>query len=140
MVTDCAMGEHNSPDPFGHTPVHIAVIAGDYDELQRLVDAGADINITNKRGETPLHTILWRTTMLKKSVIELYEAERRSIRTVLSLGADPEQRTNYGMNAYDLAAFTARLDLVEFIRSEAQRARISIAIEPTRTSSKGRKI
>lgn len=134
------MGEENSPDPFGHTPVHIAMIVGDYDELQRLVDAGADINITNMRGETPLHTILWRTTMLKKSVPELFEAERYAIRTLLSLGADPEQKTHYGMSAYDLAAFTARLDLIEYIRLEAQRARIANAIEPAGTSSKGRKI
>ncbi|MBK0052959.1 ankyrin repeat domain-containing protein [Stenotrophomonas sp. S39] len=134
------MGEDNSPDPFGHTPVHIAVIAGDYDELQRLVDAGADINIKNLRGETPLHTILWRTTMLKKSVPELFEAERHAIRTVLSLGADPERRTHYGMDAYDLAAFTARLDLVEYIRVEAQRARISKAIVWSGARGKMRKL
>ena len=47
--------EINRPiDDHGHTALHWAVAMGDVEIVQTLVQRGADINVRNKRGETPL--------------------------------------------------------------------------------------
>jgi ankyrin repeat protein len=47
--------EPNYQGPFGNTLLHSAVVSGDIDEVQRLLAAGADPNIVNRDGKTPVH-------------------------------------------------------------------------------------
>jgi cytohesin len=42
-------------DSEGHTPLHVAAAEGEYDAIQLLIDAGADIATTDSSGRTPLH-------------------------------------------------------------------------------------
>ena len=44
----------NATDTSGHSPLHLAVWMAKLEECQVLVDAGADINIENSSGHTPL--------------------------------------------------------------------------------------
>ncbi|WP_024468464.1 ankyrin repeat domain-containing protein, partial [Treponema pedis] len=45
----------NIKDNYGETPLHVAVRIGMEDNiLQQLIEAGADINERNKKGQTPL--------------------------------------------------------------------------------------
>ncbi len=54
-VTDL-LGEQfvNTADPEGNTPAHHAAIRGSYRITEALIDYGADINVTNEAGQTPL--------------------------------------------------------------------------------------
>jgi ankyrin repeat protein len=45
----------NYQGPFGNTLLHGAVVSGDLGEVRRLLAAGADPNIRNRDGKTPLH-------------------------------------------------------------------------------------
>ena len=45
----------NSRDPDGNTPLHVAVMAHNYQAVLSLVQRGAMINVVNNRGETPIH-------------------------------------------------------------------------------------
>lgn len=47
--------EINARDEEGNTPLHKAIMVGNFDEVRKLVQAGADINVPNDRGNTPLH-------------------------------------------------------------------------------------
>jgi ankyrin repeat protein len=47
-------GNPNYQGPFGNTLLHGAVISGDVQEVKRLLSAGADPNIANRDGRTPM--------------------------------------------------------------------------------------
>lgn len=50
-----AIRDLNYQGPFGNTLLHGAVVSGDLREVKRLLAAGADPNIPNRDGKTPLH-------------------------------------------------------------------------------------
>ena len=50
--------EPNYQGPFGNTLLHGAVVSGDAREVRRLLAAGADPNIRNRDGRTPLQAAL----------------------------------------------------------------------------------
>jgi uncharacterized protein len=58
-VTDL-LGEQfvNTADPEGNTPAHHAAIRGSYRITEALIDYGADINVTNEAGQSPLDIAL----------------------------------------------------------------------------------
>jgi ankyrin repeat protein len=49
-----AILEPNYQGPFGNTLLHSAVVSGDLDEVKRLLAAGADPNVANRDGRTPV--------------------------------------------------------------------------------------
>ena len=46
----------NVADRLGNRPLHIAARNGDIQNVQLLVDCGADVSVLNEDGQTPLHT------------------------------------------------------------------------------------
>jgi ankyrin repeat protein len=50
-----AILDPNYQGPFGNTLLHSAVVSGDLDEVKRLLAAGADPNVANREGKTPVH-------------------------------------------------------------------------------------
>ena len=47
-------GNPNYQGPFGNTLLHGAVISGDLEEVERLLSAGANPDIANRDGRTPV--------------------------------------------------------------------------------------
>ncbi|MFW5879569.1 MAG: ankyrin repeat domain-containing protein [bacterium] len=45
----------NQSDDFGNTPLHYAILMGDYDIAASLIDAGADLSKINLQGYAPVH-------------------------------------------------------------------------------------
>ncbi|MHB9146957.1 MAG: ankyrin repeat domain-containing protein [Candidatus Amoebophilus sp.] len=46
-------------DVSGDSPLHIAVLMGDIEEVKSLLEHGADVHAQNKNGSTPLHVAAW---------------------------------------------------------------------------------
>lgn len=66
---------------WGQSPLHLALLA-DLSTAKMLLDAKADVNITNDFGDIPLHYVTWRTSSLIKRMVDL--------------GADIEKRDSSG--------------------------------------------
>ncbi|XP_067208662.1 uncharacterized protein [Linepithema humile] len=66
----------NAPDAEGHTPLHLAVIAGDTQLVAVLLANGADVNAKDLEGHSVLH---WATVC----------GEAECVRLVLAAGAQP---------------------------------------------------
>lgn len=44
----------DAPNELGRSPLHLAALADDRKEAQRLIEAGADVNAQDKQGNTPM--------------------------------------------------------------------------------------
>lgn len=73
------------------TPLHWASNKGHVEAIEYLIDQGADVNMQNKRGRTPLHNLV----ELKFDKIVLW--------LIKYCGADPYIEDNRGLRPYDLA-------------------------------------
>lgn len=75
----------------GATPLHLAANKGHVEAIEILIDAGADVNATNNRGRTPIHSLM----------------EMRFYKIVLWLikycGGDAFREDSRGLTPYDLA-------------------------------------
>jgi ankyrin repeat protein len=86
----------NMRDGRGNTPMVLAVNGGHASLIPVLVAGKANINLANGSGETPL-------------ILAVQRRDLAAARTLLSLGADPDQTDNVaGMSARDYARRDAR--------------------------------
>ena len=74
------------------TPLHCAVIEGDYDETKRLLDNGAQVNAQDGRKWTPLHFAIARKF-------------GRIAGLLVALGADRWMKNDNGASAWDFESF-----------------------------------
>lgn len=82
----------DTSDAMGWTPLIRACYAGDRDLCQRLLDAGADPNVANRNGTTPLmYAYSGADPENGKAVASM----------LLASGADPERRDQFGRNLRD---------------------------------------
>jgi ankyrin repeat protein len=81
----------------GSTPLMYAALYGDVEAVQRLLDGGADPNVRNDAGATPL---LWAVDDVSK------------VRVLLDHGADPNARSADGNTALTAAVLTPRAETV----------------------------
>ncbi len=92
----------NSKNKFGFAPLTLAVMSGQKEAVQALINAGANVNIKSNRGSTPLMIAFkTRQTELAKTLIEN--------------GADVNIRDNRGEIALMAAASIGQKDIFEMI-------------------------
>ena len=98
----------NKLDEAGQTPLHVAVVNNYVSLLTWLLDHGADINVKNRQGDTPLRSaVIWdRTPHLSV------------IRTLLSRGADVNAGDTYGDTPLHVAATFAETSVIKLLLSE----------------------
>ena len=132
----------NSVDIFGKTALHIAA-EHSYPEgpgvamMKHLIKSGADMNIQDKKGLTPL--MLAAIKGFEKAGVFLVESGARLdiksnhneysaflyasrkgrmniVRALLSKGIDHKQRCSYGNTGFHLAEFAGHKEVADFIR------------------------
>jgi ankyrin repeat protein len=91
-------------DEEGNTPLFYAVINSDFDSVNLLYTAGANINIKNKHKQTPLIYLYHRSHELY-----LYQL-------LLAKGANPYIKDIHGATLFDLAQDTSRRPLLGILK------------------------
>ena len=81
---------------------------GDMDYAQQILDAGADINATDKRGNTALINA-------SRTCKELFKVATEKTRWLLKRGADPQIKNDDGNNALHIAAQHGSLDQIKLL-------------------------
>ena len=98
-----AGADPNTRDGFD-APAILYAVSGDGTILRRLIEAGADVNGTDGKGNTALHAIA------------MVDAARESnITILLEAGADPSLRDENGKTALELAREEGREEVVELL-------------------------
>lgn len=82
----------NEVDDDGRAPLHRAIDLGDEDLARRLVEAGADVDLCDRWGNTPL----WRAVYHAPDTAAIVEV-------LLEHGADPTVKNNHFISPIDLA-------------------------------------
>jgi uncharacterized protein len=84
----------------GSTPLQWSVYEGDVAEVRRLLDAGADVSLTNDYGATPMG-------------LAAEVAHTEILKLLLQAGADPDSPNGEGQTALMAVARTGNLDAAE---------------------------
>jgi ankyrin repeat protein len=90
-------------DNIGNTPLHLAVMTNAH-VPRLLLSHGADVNATNEKGETPLHSIMHYSTSQRNLAITL-----ETVALLLENGANVNHRTHTGYTALHIAACHQRV-------------------------------
>ena len=78
----------------GEGLLHAAAREQNFELIKLLIEAGADVNIRDTEGETPLHIAIDRD--VDGAIQEGQRATLETTRLLISLGADPEIRNMSG--------------------------------------------
>ena len=143
----------------GHTALHVAAAVYDAAVARALLDAGADIRATNRRGAEPIHAAMhggpgsdtWdpqaQVAMIRlliesgadpeavasDGVTPLLRAVRNrcsaAVRELLDSGVDPNRRNDSGSSAIDLARVTSGRGGTGSPEAKAEQARILSMLE-----------
>lgn len=87
---------------FGNKPIHVACIRGDMDEINALVDGGADIHALGEFGNTVLHEAVGQNNV-------------EVVRKLLCLGMDLTVKNDFGDTALDIAANNNQQNIIELL-------------------------
>jgi ankyrin repeat protein len=99
------LNDVNQVGRFGDTPLHVAAVRGNPDEVTALLDGGGDIHATGELGDTALH-------------LAVGQGHRETVELLLSRGASREPRNDDGMTAYAVAVLSGRQPLIDLLRTE----------------------
>ncbi|XP_047509651.1 NF-kappa-B inhibitor alpha [Pieris napi] len=102
----------NIVNRYGHTALHLAVLAGHYYITKRLLDAGALLSVRDCNGETPLHVAVRKTHM--KSLKFLLEQLKRSPREYHNV---LDQKNYKGQTCLHIAASNGNIDQIRTLAS-----------------------
>lgn len=91
--------EVNCRGHFGNTPLHVAVVRGNPDEVRTLLAAGADISASGEHGYTPLHEAVG-------------QGHREIVELLLAFGAPRDARSTEGYTPRDLALISRQTHLL----------------------------
>ncbi len=102
----------NTRDKNGDTPLHVACSAIFPDVIGFLMGHNADINLRNNNGNTPLLSLI---TGLDSIWGDKSEDINKYAKILISKGADPDCRNNYGDSPLMCASARDYCDLVKFL-------------------------
>ncbi|CAN0002518.1 unnamed protein product, partial [Ectocarpus sp. 6 AP-2014] len=95
----------------GAQPIHTAIGSGQYETFRLLMRAGADPNVANVDGFTPL---------MSACLVQRVGPHRASIvRELLDGGADPAMVDTYDLTAMHFAAGKGRVELIDMLAAKA---------------------
>jgi ankyrin repeat protein len=89
----------NQVGNFGNTPLHVAAVRGDLEELEALLAAGANPGARGELGNTPLHEAVG-------------QGHRAIAERLLKAGADRHVANDNGLTPLQLAEMFGRADIV----------------------------
>jgi ankyrin repeat protein len=123
-------------DREGRSDLHYAARDGDLPSVQKLLSAGADVNLQDKRGWTPLHFAaqacsekVSKCLLAHGAAIDLEDVYGNTplstatfasrgdgtvIRVLRAAGADPKKKNKSGVSAVSLARTIANYDVAQF--------------------------
>lgn len=99
---DMVLTDVNQIGHFGSSPLHVACVRGDLEEVLPLLAAGADINLRGELGYTPLHDAA------AQGHIEV-------VKVLLQRGAAPQIKNDEGETPRDRAASKGFSDIVALL-------------------------
>ena len=107
ILLDCFGGGVNTKDGAGYTKLHHAAKDGQYEEVRRLVERGAHLNIRDNAGRTAL--------MVAASIPYSCIPYRDIVKYLHQAGADINIRTNGGSTAMIETARMGQGDIVQYL-------------------------
>jgi len=99
----------NAATKEGETPLHLAVIQGDYDVVKLLLENKADVNATKKDGETPLHIAETNSHNNNSTILHIAEL-------LLSKGAAVNAKDNKQETPLCRAIHHQRTGMIDLLR------------------------
>ena len=99
----------NKKNKNGFAPIHFAVLDINTEALKILIDRGANINIKEDNGNTPL----WLAVMHNDE-----NDQTGIIKLLLDNGADPQIKNNHGNSLYKALAMPKNKDIVKLFPPE----------------------
>jgi ankyrin repeat protein len=95
----------NQVGNFGERPLSVACVRGKMEEIEALVDAGAQVNASGELGNTPLHEAVG-------------QAHVEAMKFLLDRGASPHVKNQFGETPVDKAKLASRTDIVKLLQNE----------------------
>jgi uncharacterized protein len=102
---DISLHDVNQVGLFHDRPLHVACVRGDLEEVEALVEGGADVNAPGEHGNTPLHEAV-------------SQAHKEVIKYLLERGAIRSSTNEFGETPSDFARSQRRYDIVEVLSTE----------------------
>lgn len=98
-----AISHPDQPGAMGSTMLHIAAWNGELDDVQALIESGANVNAVGDEGFTPLHS-----AAIKGRV--------EAIKLLLKSGADPRMTNGWGKTPLQIAETGQHGEAAEILR------------------------
>ena len=108
----------DASDVYGKTPLHLAIVASDFEVTRMLLDRTTDINVRDNRGCTPLHYVISEGTLDEdedEDEWKLLDDHFRCVRLLLERGADAEAQNNRGLTPLHAAASVMNQRFVQIL-------------------------
>ena len=108
-----SLGDINIVDHDGETHLHYAARAGSATEVDNLIRHGADANVKNKSGQTPLHLAVQNYSGHRRS--SHFRARSDFVSLLLDSGADVNALTQKGFNPTHIALKKGSVPLLKML-------------------------
>ena len=100
---EIALENANQIGNFGESPLHVASVRGDMDEVAASIRAGADVEAPGELGNAPLHEAVG-------------QGHVGAIKLLLAYGASPNAKNEFGETPLDIARLKGPGDIVKLLQ------------------------